>query len=140
MGDRCYFELTCREEHKERFESIFHYDGAKIAGTEMWFFEEDEANYAFGFPDGFPEDVPYWGFHGEGGEYPGEEFACDGEQVASIETTSGDPCIRVREDGIDEDELKQAIEYFKIRKRAEIAVKKRKGGSIPKLSSMKEES
>jgi hypothetical protein len=67
-----------------------------------------------------PEDVPYLGWHGEGGDYGACQFACDGGKYAEAECIHG--CVlavRVDDDGNpDKQAVRRMKQYLAVLKRA----------------------
>jgi hypothetical protein len=69
--------VTCLPKDKKVFEDLgFQVQDEKLTACTM---EEYEANYAH--CDEMPENIPYYGYHAEGGEYGANEFCCDGEAL-----------------------------------------------------------
>lgn len=89
MGDRCHMTVYCRPQDVPRFEELgftAQIDPIPPDATEVEMIDE-EANYAH-FGD-LPTDIPYHGWHHEGGDYGPAEFACDGTTYAEWETGHG---------------------------------------------------
>lgn len=84
MGDRCYMQVTCRPCDKERFEEIgFDVDETLDHTSTQCTMIINEANYAK--HGEMPEDIPYFGYHGEGSEYGAEDYCCEGDGFISVE-------------------------------------------------------
>ena len=93
MGDRCYIDITMRRADLPRFAPFID----EQAGDEWWDDEDEhaghpdlvtvrvyEANYAWGDERqaAAVDGIPFFGSHGEGGEYGPYAFASlDGEQL-----------------------------------------------------------
>ncbi len=81
MSDRCYTQLICRAQDRERFEELFSEETALPNG--LIHFAEPQADAAFLVDDNdsglLPDDIPYSGNHFEGDEYGPAEFACNGK-------------------------------------------------------------
>ena len=97
MGDRCYMRVLCKKEHAPIFEKIgFVLQDEPTPGVvEM---TDEEANYAH---DGkMPTSIPYYGWHGAGGDYGACAFACDGRKLVFTDTNNdSEPTIRVSQGG-----------------------------------------
>jgi len=82
-------EVTCRRSDVDHFTKAEHdlFVGDGIGDTEHAAnVFADEVNYAYDVSDGdpgrlsvIPSGIPYYGYHGEGGDYGAGEFACDGK-------------------------------------------------------------
>jgi hypothetical protein len=117
MGDRCYFQLTCLAKDAPLFEPLGFYAEENDDGTcDMIDQERDAAD-----TDDLPKDVPYFGYHGNGGDYGSGVFACDGSEFVECESDhDGYPTARVNGDGeVDEETLRVARSYVQVRARAE---------------------
>ena len=106
MGDRCYLQLTLRRDDLGQFGAIL---GAE-PGTEWW--NEDigepapgvveialcEANYALWDEreQAASDGIPFFGNHGEGGDYAGCEFvSLDGRQLEVYTDRDGLLCVQI---------------------------------------------
>jgi hypothetical protein len=108
MGDRCYMQLTLRREDLDRFGKVLK----EPAGSRWW--NEDlgepapgiveiaihEANYALWDERELAagDGIPFFGNHGEGGDYTGYEFASlDGRQLEAYTDRQGLLCVQIDE-------------------------------------------
>ena len=85
MSDHCFMQITCRREDQARFEALgFHNECKSSTDGSVVDLLDEEANYAH--HDQLPQDIPYYGYHGAGGEYGAYDLACDGQTYAEVET------------------------------------------------------
>lgn len=85
MGDRCFMQITCRRQDQARFEALgFRYECKSSTDGSVVDLIDEEANYAH--YDQLPQDIPYHGYHGAGGEYGSHDLACDGQTYAEVES------------------------------------------------------
>jgi hypothetical protein len=108
MGDRCHLQLTLRREDLDRFGAILN----EPAGSTWWNEEYNEpapgivevgiheANYAL-FDEreqAAREGIPFFGNHGEGGDYAGCAFAgIGGRQIEVYTDRDGLLCVQLDE-------------------------------------------
>ena len=108
MGDRCYLQMTLRRADLPRFAHCVH-----ARPDETWWDDEDEldnkdlisvriyeANYAWydQREEAAAAGIPFFGAHGEGGEYAGCAFASlDGEQIEVYVDRDGMICVQIDE-------------------------------------------
>ena len=106
MGDRCYMQLTLRREDLDRFGSILN----EPAGSKWWTDDLSEpapgiieialheANYALlaEREQAAGDGIPFFGNHGEGGDYAGCHFASlDGSQIEAYTDRDGLLCVQI---------------------------------------------
>ena len=108
MGDRCYLTMQIRRSDAHNVEEFLgdspldheQFD-PKYPGLE-W--QDDEANYAITDDRGAMAEagIVFIGRHGEGGNYPGYEFASDGKEMRAWELSTGgsDYVLRARKSKI----------------------------------------
>lgn len=115
MGDPAYVELFCRPQDRATFEKLG-----------MVFQEEHETlgcllTVGEGYVDDFPEDVPYYGYHGHGQEYDARAFACNGRKRYDVRCTrTGDAAlVWCGPKGPDKQDVRDAERYWKAKQRAE---------------------
>lgn len=106
MGDRCHMQLTLRRKDLDRFGAILN----EPAGSEWW--DEDlgepapgiveialhEANYALlaEREQAAGDGIPFFGNHGEGGDYAGCNFVSMGDQQLEVYTDrDGLLCVQI---------------------------------------------
>ena len=87
VGDRCHSSLVCNERDVMTFENMGYQVEEKDKKTAEVSMSDGEANYG-----NYNElnaligkGIPFYGYHGEGGEYGASVFACDGKTVAWAE-------------------------------------------------------
>ena len=144
MSDRCYVEVTCRKRDAARFEKLGfkvlddgNLEGCVLADLGLGTPSEDkdsglvsmhdeQANY--GHYGEMPKDIPYFGWHGPGGEYGPCRFACDGKKYLEVDASQdGEPVVHVSEGGkVDKRHLKQVMAYQACLMRAMRALRSRK--------------
>lgn len=128
MGDRCYLEAWFREEDLPKVEELGIFDKDDYQGTEKGIahFIDEQANYGhYDELRGLANDeVPFTGYHGDGGEYNGTEFVSDGETGYQeiLTDRSGNWVVPVDEDGEPNSESVADAKRF-IKTRAEVRKK-----------------
>lgn len=127
MGDRCYLQITCRKSDQERFSDLLDAHESTDADPTVRM-SVDEANYGYMTMDGdsgeLPNDVPYIGFHGAGGNYGQGKFACDGTTFRYVECTDYGYAIAFDGDGNPDVEALAAVrEYLAFEKRVRAMLK-----------------
>ncbi len=112
MGDRCYMRVYCLRKDSPLFEQLgFTLDGSvglqdgklnhnldddEVSAVVS--LVDEEANYAHS--GDMPKGVPYYGFHGAGGDYGSCEFARLSEENETVGCThNGGPAVEVDDDG-----------------------------------------
>lgn len=123
MGDRCYMELQCRAQDVARFKELgFTPTGLRFAVAQL---SGDEMNYACydQLNDLAHDGIPFYGWHGNGGDYGANLYASDGRACDWIEVcphSHGEtPVARVLEDGsVHPDDAKAVREYYDRLRRA----------------------
>jgi hypothetical protein len=86
MGDRCYVQLICRKEDAPRFEAIAFNLQDENAGPGLVEMTDHERNGGTCYGEDWPTDIPYTGSAGNGDQYDGCEFACDGKEYREVST------------------------------------------------------
>lgn len=80
-------QITCRRQDQDRFTALGFtaqaWDNPE-PNSALVVMVDEEANYAHSGE--LPRDIPYYGFHGPGGNYGDGVCACDGKQLAEQET------------------------------------------------------
>lgn len=128
MGDRCYMQIFCRREDRHKFDDLFTgHDGSPDGQPGVIMLSEMEANYAYGVgalrsddSGELPNDVPYYGGHGEGCEFGAGEFACDGQEFRYV--TSGRNCYEIRfdkEGNPNQDDIEEVRQFVLFKKKVE---------------------
>ncbi len=129
MGDRCYVRMTLKQDDLDRFGQ---YLGAKPG--EHWWDEQDEpgdglvgvgifeANY--GLTDQRMEaaraGIPFFGWHGDGGEYPGYQFASLDGEMLQCETNRDGELVLVLDDDLNaRNDLEHIQRYTAMRRQVE---------------------
>ena len=122
MSDRCYQELRCKKEHAPIFEKMGFTVRDEAYAPGVVELVDEEANYAH-YND-MPNDIPYLGCHGAGGEYGPHAFACDGKgYVDAGMNSNGELVVRVSDRGQpNRADLKRVREYTTCEKRAKKAL------------------
>jgi hypothetical protein len=125
MGDRCYLEITMRKADLPRFAPF-----AGARADEKWWDNEDdvdrhpdlvtvgvyEANYAWSDQRlaAAKAGVPFYGNHGEGGEYGPYAFAALDSEMLEVEVNGAGYMFIAVDDNlqpVDHDDLKHMREY-----------------------------
>jgi hypothetical protein len=107
MGDRCYEEVVCKRKDKTVFEKLGfvdqgeYLDSAGKSYPELVLLVDEQANYAHSGELGplARKGIVFSGSHGDGGDYPGCNFASDGKQYAEVITAHGQPVVALDEKG-----------------------------------------
>jgi hypothetical protein len=94
-----------------RFEELgFSLDADQKPAPVVEMFQE-EADYAH--EGELPTDIPFYGWHGSGGDYGSCGFACDGARLCYVEMLqNGGPAVEVSERGIGTESHRRALSYF----------------------------
>jgi hypothetical protein len=108
--------VTCLLKDKKVFEDLGFVAESETATTcEL---EDSEANYAHN--SDMPKNIPYFGWHGAGGDYGAMKFCCDGE-VLDEAPTDGDGTLIVvwdeKADAPTERSVRHVREYLSARAR-----------------------
>jgi hypothetical protein len=128
MGDRCYVSLTCRREDQELFEDIgfcLGWDEKREGNSPFIEMEAEQANYA-AYDDLHvlaEQGVPFYGSHDQGGDYAAGIFASAGGEIAWPDQVSGDPAVRIDEEGNPfAGDIDIAKQYYRLLKAAQRAI------------------
>ena len=79
-------QITCRRQDMQEFEKLgFRYENwNNEPDAPLVVMLDEEANNAH--TGNMPDNIPYQGFNGVGGNYGDGAFACDGKTYAEVET------------------------------------------------------
>jgi hypothetical protein len=127
MGDRCYLRITLKREDLDRFGQYM-----KCKPGERWWDEEQdepadgvievgifEANYAMTAQrtEAAQAGLVFFGWHGEGGEYGGYEFASAGGEMLECATDrNGDLVLVLDHDLNVQNDLEHIRRYIAMRR------------------------
>lgn len=124
MGDRCYLNVRCRKEHKERLLEI-------LKETNDEFIDEDDTTITFAICEAdighvfsrtlaAAEGIPFVGYHAAGYEYGGNAFAStSGHMQECPIDKEGDLYVRVNNVGtINDGDLVEVREFVDFRRHA----------------------
>ena len=122
MSDRCYMEVRCKKEHAPIFEKLgftVRDEGYAPGIVEL---VDEGANYAH--YNEMPNEVPYFGWHGAGGEYGSCAFACEGNGYVDADMdANGELVVRVSDRGQpSKTDLKMVRRYVACWRRAQKAM------------------
>lgn len=88
MSDRCYMQITCRQQDRHRFEALgFHpeFTDTPPAGPTV---ELIDPGADYGHANRLPTDIPFLASHDATGNYGARRIACDGRRIAEVPATS----------------------------------------------------
>ncbi len=148
MGDRCYVRMTLKDEDLVRFGK---YLGVKPG--ERWWDEQDEPGDGligvgiFEANDGLTDQrgeaakagIPFFGWHGEGGEYGGAEFASLGGEMLECETNRDGELVLVLDDDLNvQSDLEHIRRYVAMRRQvqAQFGIKPLDEDAAPGVSDL----
>ena len=118
MADHCYMQITCAACDAPRFKPL----GFQIAEQEgaLVVLEDFEANQAH--EGSLPTDLVYEGHHDPGDGYDGAQFACDGQEFASMPSgLDGGFIVMLKDDGaLEPEDLARWLKWVEVRKRVQI--------------------
>ncbi len=124
MGDRCYLEITYRKDDHPAFQKILGWkDSMKwyddvLEQNDTWIHVyADEVNYGLmSEREAIAQDgIPFFGWHGAGGDYECCLFAAADGEMADVVGTEERPRVGLREDGsIDPSEVNWGMAYYRI--------------------------
>jgi len=126
MSDRCSLSLRTAREHYALAEEIV---GVSQEYTEPKAGEplvDHESNYGASDERRMLAErgVPFYGYHGEGGNYGPYCFAaCDGEMIECSADETGGPVARVSQNGTANlDDVLEGFKYWEMRRKAIAAI------------------
>lgn len=88
MSDRCYMQLTCRQQDRKRFEALGFHPEFTDTPTDGPVVELIDTGADYGHANRLPTDVPFLANHDAGGNFGARPIACDGRRAAEVPTTS----------------------------------------------------
>ena len=123
MGDRCHQEVVCMKKDKAVFEHLGFVDQGEYLDSdgkkypELALLVDEQANYAHsGSIDPLAhKGIVFIGSHGDGGDYPGCNFASDGKRYGEVITAHGQPVVALDDGGnADKSAVARAKRYLKV--------------------------
>lgn len=110
MGDRCYFQIVVPQEYvpifvKEAIGNIGSEDPMDYVtclANGLCLYDDDQMNYGGTMLLGelLEQGVPFVGYHGEGMEYGGMFFACNGIDMQEVDQSQGNVMVPVTYDPV----------------------------------------
>ena len=88
MSDRCYMQVTCRRQDRQRFEALGFHPEFTDTPTDGHVVELIDAGADYGHANRLPTDVPFLASHDTGGNFGARRIACDGRRTAEVPATS----------------------------------------------------